>query len=311
MACVVNKDKSKKYGDFDYFDYSIKTWEYWCKMNDCIFFLFDEPYMEDMEKYRINWQKEVFVFDILEKNNIDYDQILILDSTCMIKWDAPNFFELTDHQFTVSRDMDNMRWIHNSVEGYKEFFDGYEFDIKKYFNSGFVIFNENHRDFFESFKQMYLDNVDELLELHKKTGTAEQTPLNYWAQIQKMDLNFISTVLYRCSHLYRKELLGHNWQLNEDTTPFFIKYPYVWMFSGFDKAQREPLMKKTWDLVKHYYTYNKTDRLLNLVSHKDTFKNATSKKFKLDLIEFFKDDKYKEMSVLELGACQGDTTRIF
>ena len=126
-----------------------------------------------------------------------------------------------------------------------------------------------------------------------------------------MDLNFISTVLYRCSHLYRKELLGHNWQLNEDTTPFFIKYPYVWMFSGFDKAQREPLMKKTWDLVKHYYTYNKTDRLLNLVSHKDTFKNATSKKFKLDLIEFFKDDKYKDMKVLELGACQGDTTRIF
>ena len=38
MACVVNKDKSKKYGDFDYFDYSIKTWEYWCKLNDCIFF---------------------------------------------------------------------------------------------------------------------------------------------------------------------------------------------------------------------------------------------------------------------------------
>tara|TARA_Y100000996_G_scaffold325729_1_gene261811 strand:- start:1221 stop:1832 length:612 start_codon:yes stop_codon:yes gene_type:complete len=70
-------------------------------------------------------------------------------------------------------------------------------------------------------------------------------------------------------------------------------------------------MKKTWDLVKHYYTYNETDRLLNLVNHKDTFKNATSKKFKLDLIEFFKDDKYKEMSVLELGACQGDTTRIF
>ena len=32
-----------------------------------------------------------------------------------------------------------------------------------------------------------------------------------------------------------------------------------------------------------------------MVNHKDTFKNATSKKFKLDLIEFFKDDKYKEM----------------
>ena len=69
-------------------------------------------------------------------------------------------------------------------------------------------------------------------------------------------LNFINTMLYRCSHLYRKEMLSYNWQLNEDNTPFFIKYPYVWMFSGFDKSQREPLMKKTWDLVNHFYTYN-------------------------------------------------------
>ena len=29
------------------------------------------------------------------------------------------------------------------------------------------------------------------------------------------------------------------------------------------------------------------------------------------MIEYFKDDKYKKMKVLELGACQGDTTRIF
>ena len=77
------------------------------------------------------------------------------------------------------------------------------------------------------------------------------------------------------------------------------------------KDQRTELMKKTWDLVKHYYTYNKTDMLLNLVNHKETFKNATSKKFKSDLIEYFKDEKYKKMKVLELGACQGDTTRIF
>ena len=33
--------------------------------------------------------------------------------------------------------------------------------------------------------------------------------------------------------------------------------------------------------------------------------------FKSDLFEFFKDDKYKKMKVLELGACHGDTTRIF
>ena len=93
------------------------------------------------------------------KRKIDYDQILILDSTCMIKWDAPNFFELTDHKFTAVRDMDNLRWIYNSVQGYKDFFDGYDFDIKKYVNSGFVIFNENHREFFESFKKISINSL--------------------------------------------------------------------------------------------------------------------------------------------------------
>ena len=83
------------------------------------------------------------------------------------------------------------------------------------------------------------------------------------------------------------------------------------MFSGFDKSQRAPLMKEIWDLVKHYYTCDEIELLLNLVNHKDTFKNATSRKFKSDLFEFFKDDKYKKMKVLELGACRGDTTRIF
>ena len=70
-------------------------------------------------------------------------------------------------------------------------------------------------------------------------------------------------------------------------------------------------MKRTWDLIKNNYTFNENELVLNSVNHKDTFKNATSRKFKSDLFEFFKDDKYKKMKVLELGACHGDTTRVF
>ena len=139
IACVVNKEKTEKYGGFDYFDYTIKTWEYWCKKNNCELVLFQEPFKKDTNKFRINWQKAVFIFDELERRKIDYDQILLLDSTCMIKWNCPNFFEMTDHKFTAIRDMDNLRWIHNSVQGYKEFFDGYECDIKKYVNEFLII----------------------------------------------------------------------------------------------------------------------------------------------------------------------------
>ena len=132
MACVVNKDRVKKYGNFDYFDYSIKTWEYWCEKNNCEFVLFDEPFMEDTKKYRINWQKEVFVFDVLEKRKIDYDQILILDSTCMIKWNTPNFFDLTDHKFTVTKDSDNLSWIYSSSQTMLK--NNLWFDIKELSN---------------------------------------------------------------------------------------------------------------------------------------------------------------------------------
>ena len=71
MACVQNEDKSQKYGNFDYFDYAIKTWEYWCRINDCTFYLMDEPYISDMDRYRINWQKEVFVFDYYKNEKIN------------------------------------------------------------------------------------------------------------------------------------------------------------------------------------------------------------------------------------------------
>ena len=70
-----------------------------------------------------------------------------------------------------------------------------------------------------------------------KKGT-EQTPLNYWLQINDIDVNLELPLSYKLTHMHRRDLLGYNWQLNEDTTPFFIKYGYVWVFSGFSKEHR-------------------------------------------------------------------------
>ena len=135
--------------------------------------------------------------------------------------------------------------------------------------------------------------------------------MNYWLQLNNVDVNMDLPLPYKITHLQRKELFNHNWQLDEDKTPFFIKYGYNYSFNGIPKDQRTKLMKQTWDFIEKNYTFDKNELILNIVNHKDTFKNATSRKFKSDLFEFFKDDKYKKMKVLELGACRGDTTRIF
>ena len=63
---IVNESHVDKYGGYNYFQYSKNTWEYWCKRNDCLFVPFTEPIEEDLVKYRVNWQKALFVFDELE-----------------------------------------------------------------------------------------------------------------------------------------------------------------------------------------------------------------------------------------------------
>jgi len=310
---VVNTDHTDKYGGYDYFQYSRKTWEYWCERNNCEFVEFTEPVEKDLNRYRINWQKILFVFDELEKRNIEYDQICLVDSSFMIRWDTPNFFKMTGRKFTACRDMDNMRWIYDSIQGYKDMFNGFKLDQSKYVNSGFMIFNEDHKELLTEFKQFYVDNIDEFIKLQDVTVKKgnEQTPMNYWLQSNNVDINLDLPLPYKITHLQRKELFNYNWQLEEDKTPFFIKYGYNYSFNGIPKDQRTNLMRRTWDAIKKNYTFNTNELILNNVNHKDTFKNATSRKFKSDLFDFFKDDKYKKMKVLELGACHGDTTRIF
>ena len=47
---------------------------------------------------KITWQR-YYVFDILEANDIDYNQILMVDADTIVHPDCPNFFELTDSKY--------------------------------------------------------------------------------------------------------------------------------------------------------------------------------------------------------------------
>lgn len=306
---VKNDLYSEKYGGWEWMDISRRTWEYWCKKNDVLFVPYEEPIEKDLTKFRVNWQKAIFVFDELERRNIEYDQICLIDCSHMMKWDAPNFFELTNHKFCALRDMDNLKWIYDSIKGYEPFFN-YKLDIKKYVNSSPMIFNESHKDVFKSFKKLYYDNVDTFVELQDKIvrkGT-EQTPLNYWLQINNVEIDLSLPLPFKLTHMNRKDLFHHNWQLDDDKTPHFIKYGYDWVFTGFAKDQRSSLMKQTWDIVKHHYDDN---YILNKIANKNENKNTTSSKFKEDILTFFGDPKYKNMTMLEMGCHMGNTTRIY
>ena len=90
-----NPNHLDKYGGFEYFEYSRKSWEYWCEKNDCIFVPFTNPIENDFIEYRPQWQKCLFVFDELDRLGIEFDQVALIDSSAIVKWDCPNFFDLT------------------------------------------------------------------------------------------------------------------------------------------------------------------------------------------------------------------------
>ena len=194
---VKNEDLSKKYGGFDYFEYSKSTWKYWCEKNDCLFVEFDTPVELDLFKYRVNWQKAMFVFDEMDKRDIDYDQIALVDSSSIVKWDCPNFFDLCDDRMVAWRDMANLNWIYHSVKGYESMMrdthdsPNFDLDISKYINCGSIIVNENHREFLGKVKEFYDDYKNELIHMQDrvvKKGT-DQTPFNYLLQLHNIDVN--------------------------------------------------------------------------------------------------------------------------
>jgi hypothetical protein len=254
IPAVTPKDKNlDKFGGWNWMDISINAWKFWCKKNDCELVLYDKPSIEDTTNFRITVQRWFDIFDFLEKKKIEFDQVAMIDASSFPKWDCPNFFKLTNNKLTVNREMDNLGWVYEGIQGYKHVYDNYELDISKYFCASFVIFNKTHKSLFAKFKQNYIDNHEEFLRLQKtvRRGT-DQTPLNYIVQLNNIDVTPLPNE-YRVSHLQRKDLLSYNWQLNESKIPFFIKYGYVWFFSGFDKRERNELMQVTWDLIKEHY----------------------------------------------------------
>jgi len=59
---------------------------------------------------------------------------------------------------------------------------------------------------------LYLDNVDEFVELQDKIvrkGT-EQTPLNYWLQMNHVEMNLDLPFSFKLTHIHRKDMFKHS-----------------------------------------------------------------------------------------------------
>ena len=86
-------------GRSDKYSYCINSWKSWCDKNGCELLMWEDLLLP-VEQMKITWQR-YYVFDILDANDIDYNQVLLVDADTIIHPDCPNFFNETDGKYAA------------------------------------------------------------------------------------------------------------------------------------------------------------------------------------------------------------------
>ena len=188
------------------YQYSIKSWKAWCDRNNCELLVW-EDLLYPVNYMKITWQR-YYLFDILDGNDIKYDQVLMVDADTIIHPDCPNFFEETDGKYCGVMNDGDYEWVLRSIRGFgDELFGGMRINPWKYINGGFQILNKNHKDFFETMKKYYNKNSSLISETISKLKTAtDQTILNLMLKKSKIDVKILPDC-YNLQDLTRKNLL--------------------------------------------------------------------------------------------------------
>ena len=198
------------------------------------------------------------MFDILEGNNIEYDQILMVDADTIVHPDCPNFFEKTNREYTAVVNNGCFEWVTRSINawGHYMFPDVEKPKVWEYFNTGFIIANKEHKSFFKTIQEFYLENVDRLYEVRNKEKYdglpipgVGQTCVNFLVKQHGIKVNYLPE-RYNLTDLFRKNLLhipGHNgWSKDE---LIYKDVGYIFHFNAIPKNDRhvEYWMKRTYE----------------------------------------------------------------
>ena len=193
-------------GRSDSYLYSVNSWKNWCEKNSCELLVW-EDLLYPVDYMKITWQR-YYLFDILEANQIEYNQILMVDADTIVHPNCPNFFDETDNRYCGVRVDGCYEWVLRSIRGFGDkLFDGMRIHPWNYINGGFQIVNSNHKSFFDAMKSYYKENSDKIIQTidELKCGT-DQTIVNYMLHKEKVDVKYLPSC-YNLQDLYRKNLL--------------------------------------------------------------------------------------------------------
>ncbi len=188
------------------YECSVKSWKHFCDKYDCELLVW-EDLLYPIEYMKITWQR-YYLFDFLEDNEIEYDQILMVDADTIVHPDCPNFFEETDGKYCGVMNDGCYEWVLRSIKGFgNRLFNGHRIRPHRYINGGFQIVNKGHRWFFDEMKKYYEGDAENIRKViaEVQAGT-DQTILNFMLDIHKVDVKILPPC-YNLQDLWRKNIL--------------------------------------------------------------------------------------------------------
>ena len=196
-----------KAGRTDGYEYGINSWRQWCKKNNCELFIMDNLLLPESEML-ITWQRW-YVLDILEHNDIEYDQVLVVDADSIVHPNCPNFFELTDGKFSSPLTDGDYEWVCRAINGYSQMFFNKTACLPSYefFMTGFVILNKSHKEFLSKCMKWYHENKDSVISSYETLLTGSDIALMNCLRIEfDIELNILPRQ-FGLMDLARKNLL--------------------------------------------------------------------------------------------------------
>ena len=222
--------------------YGFESWKHYAKKHNLEIFVLEDP-IYDIDYMKPLWFK-IFILDVLEANDIKYDQVCYVDADTIVTPDAPNIFEITDHKFCAVRNYGCMDWVNRSIENYSEhLFDKFMFPYYRYFNSGLMVFNKKHKPLFKNIQNFYTENRERITEIQNTLCVGNDQPV----------LNFF--INKHIPEDYKN--LGYEWNM-QDMMRFEVlgedmlhtKYGYVNHFNAGTPPSAHYWLEKTY---KHLY----------------------------------------------------------
>lgn len=229
--------KGRAVNDTDIHSVTSKSWEHYCKNHGIDFYVIDEVMYPNTSPHWFRY----WIFELKP----DYDRYLYIDTDVMVRWDAPNIFDnLPSGKFYAVQDNSGLSWIWEGIRGYQSMFPDVKLEWDTYFNSGVMLFDKEHKEIIDSFKQFYIDNQTIVEEYRNKYRKGfDQTIFNYFLKWAGIDVELVSEK-WNLFHMIRREILQNG---------YFIDMGYFWHFNGLDRNIQTQFLQNVWNQIKNNY----------------------------------------------------------